>query len=333
MATIADASENGERTGTTMWFDIVRAGWLERWRTHPPLWRWLSYRLFGTRLPPQWKAWMLDDVRGFVGLRTGLIVASACELPLAAMSIKSQLSGNPTAPLGTLWLIGPMMLAVSSAQTGRIRRQILNRHGLRATKDGSVALIEPTFGPEYEPWRPRPRRVVRTVPMLSLIGLSLTAAVPIGVVASMFPEVLPRSISLGLLTVGREPLDHQWGAGMAVLIASVVLGVAAIALVRWRLPGVLRSLIRREPPATAVSWVWPTLWRAGLVLIAAVAGLTRTAPMIVPGIVYLLGGVGPAMLYAAARIQRFETQAGQRAWSTMALGQAIAQETETHGVR
>ena len=211
VSTLADASENGETTGATMWFDMVLAGWLERLRTRPPLRHWLAYRLFGSRLAPQWGAWMLDDVRGFIGFRTGLMIAVASELPLVAISIKSQLIGNPTAPFGMLWLIGPMMLAVKSAQTRRIRRQILNRHGLRTTDDGSLALLEPTSDPEYQPWRPLARRVVRTVPMLSLIGLSLTAAIPIGVVASMFPDVLPRTLSVGWGRVVRPPCDAPGG--------------------------------------------------------------------------------------------------------------------------
>lgn len=43
---------------------VVRAGWALRWREHPPLGAWLGYRLAEWDLPPQYRAWMVDDILG-----------------------------------------------------------------------------------------------------------------------------------------------------------------------------------------------------------------------------------------------------------------------------
>ncbi len=43
---------------------LVRAGWGLRWREHPPLGRWLLYRLFDARLPARYWWWVADDIHG-----------------------------------------------------------------------------------------------------------------------------------------------------------------------------------------------------------------------------------------------------------------------------
>lgn len=43
---------------------LVRAGWGLRWREHPPLGRWLLYRLFDARLPATYWWWVADDLHG-----------------------------------------------------------------------------------------------------------------------------------------------------------------------------------------------------------------------------------------------------------------------------
>lgn len=42
---------------------LLRAGWGQRWRERPPLWRWALYRL-GLRLPARYWWWVADDIRG-----------------------------------------------------------------------------------------------------------------------------------------------------------------------------------------------------------------------------------------------------------------------------
>lgn len=43
---------------------IVRAGWALRLREHPPLLRWLGYRLLDVRLPLRDQHWVVDDIGG-----------------------------------------------------------------------------------------------------------------------------------------------------------------------------------------------------------------------------------------------------------------------------
>ncbi|GEA87811.1 hypothetical protein [Cellulomonas cellasea] len=43
---------------------LVRSGWAERWRDHPPLGTYLRHRLLDRPLPPRWAGWQRDDVHG-----------------------------------------------------------------------------------------------------------------------------------------------------------------------------------------------------------------------------------------------------------------------------
>ncbi|QJW37947.1 hypothetical protein [Cellulosimicrobium protaetiae] len=43
---------------------LVRAGWALRRREHPPLGRWLLYRVFDARLPARYWWWVADDIHG-----------------------------------------------------------------------------------------------------------------------------------------------------------------------------------------------------------------------------------------------------------------------------
>jgi hypothetical protein len=43
---------------------IVRGGWALRLREHPPLLRWLGYRIFERRLPERYQHWVADDILG-----------------------------------------------------------------------------------------------------------------------------------------------------------------------------------------------------------------------------------------------------------------------------
>src|SRR5690242_5519350 len=69
LSTLAEA-EAGRRSpclGTAI--DLVRAGWSERIRSHPPFRRYIWYRL-GGKLPPEYRSWMLDDLNGWYRMRT-----------------------------------------------------------------------------------------------------------------------------------------------------------------------------------------------------------------------------------------------------------------------
>jgi hypothetical protein len=65
LSTLLDAAESGRVVPSLRdsW-DVLRGGMATRWRAHPPMYHWLLYRFFGTRLPYEYRWWARDDILG-----------------------------------------------------------------------------------------------------------------------------------------------------------------------------------------------------------------------------------------------------------------------------
>ncbi len=57
------AAPGARRLGVRTAFDLLRGGWATRWREHPPLWTWFTYR-WDKRIPARHRAWAADDIDG-----------------------------------------------------------------------------------------------------------------------------------------------------------------------------------------------------------------------------------------------------------------------------
>ena len=125
---MATLEENEQRLTLRSVVDLVRAGWAERWRTHPPIRRWIVYR-FGFKLPSEYRAWMLDDIDGWIGARDAMFRSV---IILSAMA-GSRLLRHETG-LGELLFANAALLcllaAFGAAMTSRVRKTTLKRHGL-----------------------------------------------------------------------------------------------------------------------------------------------------------------------------------------------------------
>src|SRR4051812_45620380 len=65
LATMLDCAEPGRAAPTLRESaDVIRGGLITRLRTHPPLWRWLAYRLYDKRLPEAYREFARDDITG-----------------------------------------------------------------------------------------------------------------------------------------------------------------------------------------------------------------------------------------------------------------------------
>ena len=128
-ATIDEALQ-AEGPSVTDWplaFDLVRSGWAERWRSRPPLRRFIGYRFFGRPLPGQWHGWMKDDLQGWFGLRRNCWIF----LPLSAILLSF---GAPS----SVWIgnaVGGVVISLIPHAADRNRRQILRQHGYSADGD------------------------------------------------------------------------------------------------------------------------------------------------------------------------------------------------------
>jgi len=135
----ADAVAAGDRRvfGVAALADVVVAGWRERWRGHPPLGRYLWYR-FSNRLPSRWHRWMLDDVAGWIGLRTGMWSV------MLVMLVVVLYPGLWSTPISTMLLMGVMWVGVSAMVTKRTREYILQRNGYTPSRQW----LPPTRAPQ-----------------------------------------------------------------------------------------------------------------------------------------------------------------------------------------
>ncbi|ACZ83727.1 DUF5313 family protein [Streptosporangium roseum] len=128
LSTLLDLAEPGRtRPDLRTVLDVVRASVVWRLREHPPLWRWLCYRLFGKRLPFRYRWWVRDDVLGrFFLVRLLGAWLSLVFLPFTLTDV-FRLMGEPGSwGIKIGWLLGTCLTAFTSRR--QIRRDLLAKH-------------------------------------------------------------------------------------------------------------------------------------------------------------------------------------------------------------
>jgi hypothetical protein len=268
--------------------DVVRAGWSERLRTHPPLGHFLKYRLFDGRLDPQWHRWMFDDVRGWYGLRQ----AAWTLVPLLVLAVGLRVGGLGIPDTGFVVMYTAATIVFSALFTPKHRRRTLRRHG---------------YDPETLTWAPpitwpsttqRPPRQTSVTPLAFTLAAALAVVAPFAVLAS-----------LGLIGAGADSFTRHANRQVSVTIGAVAIAVAiAVATVVGR-----RRFARRftqEVDDTAdLDLVVSDLPSAGALSTAVAAiGVTACAwpgtPSIVPASFIVVVGVLPALVIAGADAHR-----------------------------
>jgi hypothetical protein len=205
-----------ERVPLAVLVDIVRAGWGERRRRHPPLWRWLHYCL-GGKLPARWHTWVSDDLAGRwywlrAGLRRYASLAGAWWLAFAVMTASS----GPSSSGHWSGLIGfAVVIPLSLVMVERMRRQVRKQHGLTATghplpPPRIVWVPARTASPPARTaaaavsvwsgtiaglmlWRTSMIDDGKVLPMSFVIGAAVTAAVSIGGAILLFRHTRARA--------------------------------------------------------------------------------------------------------------------------------------------
>ncbi len=319
-ATVADARAAGDGS-VDSWrglLDIVLAGWAERRRTRPPLGPYLRYRVFETRLAPQWHPWMLDDVRGLYPLRAGAGVAAFLLVMTRAMEMVFGLfvgEADSVAVSFSSWpgiALGCSVAGVGEACFHLRRSSILRRHGYdpRTCRPFTTMSV----------WTHMRRRVLRpAAPALSGVGWGLLVVAPFAGLA-LFASRWPTEVAFGSLTISRIT-DHR------VLIGGGALGVADLAATASRsgARAVMRRYSTDSPVFVPGQWVYRRSerevgWYA--FLLVAVPGVATAvfplAPMAVPAAFLAAVGVVPGLLLAAAQLRRAEAETGRPAWLCLA---------------
>lgn len=236
-AVLADlAGADARRIGLRDGLGVVRAGLLTRLRTRPPLRQVAAYRLFGRRLPAQYRAWVRDDIEGALyPLRMGVLVPLV--IVMVMVPVLTLAGGGPVQFLPrsqvVAWVVGGGGM---SMVLGPWRRRSDARKHLVAEVGETLTDQSLLFG-----WVMHDR--LRARPMVGLVTLLALATAVVGLVTVPSPALavavlvgLPLAVLLAWNLQRRLPQRPPQPARRLVdpvrrqLALTVLLGAGAIAL-------------------------------------------------------------------------------------------------------
>jgi hypothetical protein len=297
----ADACAAGDEDvyGARSMLELVVAGWSERLRARPPLWRYVAYKL-GARLPTPWHGWMLDDVRGrFVGMRNPIVWT----IPTVNVVMSLLLTGAAP-PTSTVVSMFAVVGVVGLLMTTQLRKQILHAHGYDHRTLEPLAHPPASVVPALSPRRP-PRRWPAARTLLAWGG-ALLAVAPVAALAFVAPTSSSARAMWGELTLTRS-VDAQREIGIVLCCVALVTGGVAMVLFR-RIETFLVD--DAAPPAAMQSplaiWVPVCVY----VSVSLVVALTPVAPLVLPALCILGGGLGPIAIVLGVRAVRRERSTG-----------------------
>ncbi|GED11482.1 hypothetical protein [Cellulosimicrobium cellulans] len=129
---------------------LVRAGWALRRREHPPLGRWLLYRLFDARLPARYWWWVADDIHGALypwrrGLAAALLVTGIQMIVPTVMALLGLVSTWPEYAwrLPFAWWYWPLVLVCAIGSATLFARANGERAWRKHVLDGNIPVDKP----------------------------------------------------------------------------------------------------------------------------------------------------------------------------------------------
>lgn len=209
--------------------DIVRAGWSERWRAHPPLGHWLWY-CAGGKLPARFHAWLHDDLDGRLywlrsAVRRYVVMVSVW---LAMWGVLNAVNGTRSSVPWSASIGFLVLVPLSWALRDRMRRQVRKQHGLGVAAPGGA------LPPPAPLWLPATTSSVAVRPLGAAYAVFGAAATTV---------LVWRSAALQ----GRGAVAlHTW---VVVGIAAALGGVGAVAI--HRRARTRAELVVDRPPLTA----------------------------------------------------------------------------------
>jgi hypothetical protein len=263
-AVLIDIADPGaHRLDTAAAVGLLRGGWATRWREHPPLGVYLSYRLRERPIQASYREWARDDIEGsWFPVRRGIGVSWF----FWVFGVIHLLAGSPS----WFWFLAPLGMVASACMLPHRMRSLQARRHLALRAGERVvpgALIE-GLGP---------RRRLDARGTLSASAVVLAAAAGVGIAAVWM----------------RPPM----------LVAPGVAAVVGVPLVRHRLRRLLaacapqphRDLVTRgRAPGRAVIVSAAVVVIATLVVLAGAMWFTGTSRLLLE----LAGLLGPLALLA-----------------------------------
>jgi hypothetical protein len=114
--------------------DLVLAGWALRWRTRPPLGRYLRFRLFERPLPVQDHPWLFDHVQGWFRYRQAALpvaIIFGIQMVFYMFVFDNHAESSPFDPVEALIIYAAAAMIVANVPwfARRDRDRIMRRHG------------------------------------------------------------------------------------------------------------------------------------------------------------------------------------------------------------
>ncbi|MGN6240270.1 MAG: hypothetical protein ACTHNI_11050 [Cellulosimicrobium cellulans] len=151
---VPDGARRGRGIGAREAWGLVRAGWGLRWREHPPLGRWLLYRLFDARLPARCWWWVADDIHGALypwrrGVAAALLVTGIQMIVPTVMALLGLVSTAPEHAwrLPFAWWYWPLVLVCAIGSATLFSRSNGERAWRKHVLDGNIPVDTPTDPP------------------------------------------------------------------------------------------------------------------------------------------------------------------------------------------
>lgn len=291
---VGDAADAGDATflDARSLVGLLVAGWMVRWRAHPPLGHWLSYRLLGSGvMDRRWHGWLLDELDGWSVERAGwarLSVWLAGSVGLAAVT------HQPVPPWIIVFAVGAPLLAGRLPSVRRRRRTtVLRANGF---DPDTRQWLAPTRSHEGQ----RRSRPVRAAVLLSPLGAAFSVAFVVHAAWWWVPSLRVEGADTGLVDIGRAIDAPAVIAGRVAVLVGLVAS-AAFATMAWRLNGWLR-VAPDAARSTKAELVVNTLAALALALLPLLPVVPLAVPVVMPPVL----ATGPMLLLLGRRALQVE---------------------------
>lgn len=274
---------------------LVLAGWMVRWREHPPLGVWLRYVFGSGRIDTRWHAWMLDDLDGWSVERSW---GSVMWLLLGCSAALGFALHQP--PPGWFWVLhvgAPLLLGRLPFIRRWHRRKVLLANRFDPATRHWLA-------PAIPPWLlTRPPKHLRASIVLYPLGTAFTIALAVFAARWWLP-------SLQFRTVESDGTTHAVGDISALVGRMSTLMAGGLAVMSAATAGRSEPWLKPMPGvARATRTEKVVIFVAALVL--ALVPLFPLVPTTIAIMMPPVLAAGPMLLVLGRMAQRMERATGE----------------------
>ncbi|MEQ1699741.1 MAG: hypothetical protein ABMA25_06505 [Ilumatobacteraceae bacterium] len=290
---VADAADAGDAAfiDARSLVGLIVAGWMVRWRAHPPPLPWVRYLLGRDVMDRRWHGWLLDELDGWSVERRGWAQSSLWLAWLMGLAVATQ---QPIPDWTLMFAVGaPLLAGRVPAMQRRRRVTVLRANGFDSQTRQWLAPARPLVPS-------RRARQTRAGALLSPLGAAFTVALIVHVLWWWVPGLRLEGADAGFVAIGRVVDAPIAIAGrLAVLVA---LGLSVVfATLASRLHGWLR-VAPDVARATKAELVVNTLAALALAVLPLLPVMPLAVPLVMPPVL----ATGPMLLLLGRRALRME---------------------------